>query len=321
MGKRIVLVLVALLFLLPIQSQAETTDEQTPTKPVHQFVIYGDTRTGHEIHKQIVALILEKKPEAVFHVGDMTGDGRTPSNWDRFEKITRDLQERTEFFPCLGNHEHESPLYFSYFGIPVSDRYYSADRFGIHFIVLDSCWPIDSGWIPDCGWPFVGFWPFVNSLPFTESTRQYNWLVKDLSEHASDFKVVILHHPLYSTSCIYSSCNKRVLDEQSRNSLIKVFQQYKVRIVFSGHEHNYERFYVDGIYYVVTGGGGAPLKGELGPKKLYTKNPESMKVPHKFLKSYNFCYLTYDGKELTVQVYNDKGDPIDNFSVTANKTK
>lgn len=279
MGKKIGLVLLALLSLLLIQCETVTPNELTLTEPVHHFVIYGDTRTGHEIHQQIVDLIIEKEPEAVFHVGDMTDDGNLPSQWAIFDNITRELQDSTEFFPCLGNHEHESPLYFQYFGIPESMRYYSVDRFGIHFIVLDSNWPFEAG------------------------SDQYDWFVNDISNSTGDFNLVMLHHPFYSASDPESINNKL------RDTFIPIFQQHNVKIVFYGHEHNYQRFYIGGIYYICTGGGGAPLIGQ----------DNSTDFLQLFLMSYNFCYLAYDGVKLDIDVYDNEGTEIDSFSFLVNE--
>jgi len=63
----------------------------------------------------------------------------------------------------------------------------------------------------------------------------------------------MLHHPLY-TSGIHTSA-ETTADE----NLVPLFEQYGVDMVLSGHNHHYERSLKDGIYYIVTGGGGAPL--------------------------------------------------------------
>ena len=39
-------------------------------------------------------------------------------------------------------------------------------------------------------------------------------------------------------------------------NLVPLFEQYGVDVVFNGHDHHYERSYKDGVYYIVTGGGG-----------------------------------------------------------------
>jgi hypothetical protein len=41
--------------------------------------------------------------------------------------------------------------------------------------------------------------------------------------------------------------------------LIRMFATYKVDYVFAGHIHGYARSVRDGVTYIVTAGGGAPL--------------------------------------------------------------
>jgi len=45
-----------------------------------------------------------------------------------------------------------------------------------------------------------------------------------------------------------------------RDTWEEIFREGGVDIVFNGHMHCYEHFYVHGIHHVVTGGGGAPLQ-------------------------------------------------------------
>ena len=65
-------------------------------------------------------------------------DGDSPSQWKDFRKIHAPLLKITEYYPCLGNHEKDSPLYFKNFPIVAGRRWYSLERRGIHFIILDS---------------------------------------------------------------------------------------------------------------------------------------------------------------------------------------
>jgi hypothetical protein len=43
---------------------------------------------------------------------------------------------------------------------------------------------------------------------------------------------------------------------------VSLFEQYRVRAVFGGHDHAYERLERRGVRYFVSGGGGAPVYGE-----------------------------------------------------------
>ena len=51
---------------------------------------------------------------------------------------------------------------------------------------------------------------------------------------------------------------ERVLKRDGR-ALETLFEQYGVDVTFQGHSHAYERYFHNGVYYIVTGGGGGPL--------------------------------------------------------------
>jgi hypothetical protein len=40
---------------------------------------------------------------------------------------------------------------------------------------------------------------------------------------------------------------------------VPLCEKYKVTAVFAGHDHNYQHHLKNGVHYIVTGGGGAPL--------------------------------------------------------------
>ena len=42
-------------------------------------------------------------------------------------------------------------------------------------------------------------------------------------------------------------------------ALVPLLEKHKVTAVLAGHDHNYQRHVKNGIQYIVTGGGGAPL--------------------------------------------------------------
>ena len=119
-----------------------------------------------------------------------------------------------------------------------------------------------------------------------------------MKKNADDILITVFHHPIYTVG-------RHEEDEKNLiNTIVPLFEQYGVDIVFSGHNHSYERSVVNGITYVVTGGGGAPL---------YNQERESS-YNVAFEKQHHFCLLEKTGDELTVTVYNVALDVIDNFS-------
>lgn len=247
------------------------TDETSDSK--EKIVIYGDSRTGVDTHKKILALIAKRQPEAVFNVGDIVEDGDVKAQWNEFNEITKEMRTNTNFYPVLGNHEKDSLLFYSNFELPGNEQWYSVNFNKIHFVVLNSNKDLSAG------------------------SGQYRWLENDLANVGKDikFKVVIFHHPPYSTG-------KHDEDELGlRKNIVLLMEKYKVNAVFNGHDHDYERSEVNGIPYFVVGGGGAPLY------------PQARKsdVSKKFLPVYHYSVLERTKNELKVSVYDVDDKLID----------
>lgn len=241
------------------------------------IAVYGDSRTQHDIHREIVQAMCEIEPMAVFHTGDLVEDGWDPGQWEIFNGIIAPLLETAVFYPALGNHEANSPYYFDNFNLPGNERWYVVDLGGAHFIVLDSNYPLEIG------------------------SDQYRWLKNDLMMADSDFfLVVVFHHPPFSSG-------SHAEDEMDlRRSIVPLFEEYGVDIVFNGHDHFYERSVVNSVVYVVTGGGGAPLH-DRDRENIYSRV---------FFKEYHFCRLDIVDQQLNVAVYTRNLSRIDCFTVT-----
>ncbi|MGD8353145.1 MAG: metallophosphoesterase [Pseudomonadota bacterium] len=250
------------------------------------IVVYGDSRTGHREHRWLVEGMATLGPEAVFHTGDLVTDGRLADNWITFNDIASQLPSGTPIYPALGNHEHESELYFDNFELPGNERWYAVDDLpGVKFIVLDSGSDLSSA---------------TNADPASE---QYAWLESELKSSVSDtvYTLVAFHYPLYSTG-YHGSDEKDLADD-----LVPLFEQYGVDAVFNGHDHDYERSTVDGIRYIVTGGGGAPLRNQAGTSEYSDV----------FAKAYHFCVLYFDQEgKLMAEAWSAEVKLIDRFEIT-----
>jgi predicted phosphodiesterase len=242
-------------------------------------VVHGDTQSLDDNHRQIVAGIMSREPAVVFHVGDLVEHGHRQKEWDRFLTNAAPILAQAEFFPALGNHDDDSPTYFEAFDLPDNERWYSVDRIGVHFIVVDTNWDLSPG------------------------SEQYLWLEQDLlsAQGACELTVVVMHHSLYCTA-------HHPVDEKGlRPSLVPLFERSGVDVVFSGHDHVYERSQVNGVVYVVTGGGGA---------NLY---PQTRSSPHSlvFASRFHFCELFVEDGGLRVRAIDRDGHLVDDFVVAS----
>ncbi len=242
-------------------------------------VIYGDSRSGHSMHEWLMEGMASIAPEAVFHTGDLVNNGRVADQWITFNNIASQLPSGTPIYPALGNHERESSLYFNNFELPGNERWYSIDDIrGFNFIVLDT------------------------ESALSVASSQYQWLQSELSSSVSstDFTIVTFHYPLYGTG--YHGRD----DKHIAADLLPLFEQYGVDAVFNGHDHDYERSTVNGIRFIVSGGGGAPLRNQAGTS-TYSEL---------YVKAYHFCVLYFDENDkLLVDVWSDKVKLIDRFEV------
>ena len=196
-------------------------------KDIEKAVIYGDVRSGYLTHIKIANMVAEEKPDMVIFTGDIASNSRNYIHYLQHTIFERKLWNMAEYYPVRGNHESTYWLYDAFFDLPNDKSYYSFDRMGMHFIVLD-CWNVYK--------------------PLEE--KQMQWLKEDLEKNKNKPISVAMHVPLF-TSGKYEPYNEP--------DLLALFDKYNVLFVFSAHVHSYERSLYKGTNYIVTAGGGAPL--------------------------------------------------------------
>ncbi len=251
-----------------------------------QFVVYGDTRTRHDVHRQVIAGILKhSSPDFALQTGDLVANGADTALWPTFFDIEGPLLRQTVYFPALGNHERNDRYFYDFFDLG-AEPYYSFNWGACHFVVLDSD---------------------INNVAQTDSARhafwdeQVRWLEQDLQKHQSDaFRFVAAHHPPVT------AVTRRQGDNPHMTALMPLFEKYKVTAGFFGHDHNYEHFLKNGVHYFVTGGGGAPLYDVDTP-------PEGITV--KVEKTENFMVVNVDASGVHFQAFKPNGEVLDTAEV------
>jgi acid phosphatase type 7 len=256
----------------------------TPADP-YNFVIYGDNRTRHDVHKKVIAeLAKHPVPDFVLQTGDMVEDGNSNSLWPIFFDIERDLLRQTAFFPSLGNHERNSHNYYEFF--LGTHPYYSFNWGNAHFAMIDS----------DIG--NTGATKRERDLFWAEQTA---WLENDLaSTQAAEYRFVVAHHPPFT------AVTSRQGNNAHMTALTPMFEKYHVSGALFGHDHNYQHYLKNGIHYVVTGGGGAPLYDVDTPPKDITQKVEKIE---------NFVQVSVNGKTAKFQAIAVDGRVIDEFEI------
>ncbi len=324
-------------------SDEDTAVQTTRTWPEQQditdfsFIVYGDNRgdNNHDFrvpHRDVACLgilrggcifqggvqvdeeivYLSDYPAFVLHSGDLVCEGGDALEWiPHFFRPAGNLLGRVPVFPCVGNHEtngdSSASNFVALFDLPENatnpddkERYYSFNYGNCHFVVLDTFYDWSPG-IPDED----------RDDFFDENSDQHAWLRSDLAQSGPTWKFVIMHVPAYTGggSHPYGAPDVTAV----RNQLaLPVFNksQYGVTMVLSGHNHFYERSYVDysdgpgGVHYIVTGGGGAPL---------HTPNPADNPkwVYSESVKHYCLIKLTEGGDRLVFRAYRVNGSGVE----------
>lgn len=199
------------------------------------FIAYGDNRSGWGdpgIHQSLINHMELEKAAFVLNTGDLVFRGEKQSDWDLLFKQIHRIFTSIPFQPSMGNHDYSKDNnYGHYFGLgPDSDKYYYFSYGKAEFIALDT------------------------AQNFGPGSPQYQFLEKRLQQIKGHSPIVVFfHHPAYSWS-------KHSSDPRVLGYLVPLFEKYGVDLVLTGHDHNYQRIGpINGVTYIVTGGGGGPL--------------------------------------------------------------
>lgn len=248
-----------------------------PEKTTLSFVVYGDTRAHPDIHRAIINQARSLTPDLALHVGDLVNVGHNEAQWDEFLRIEKELLAYVPLFPTLGNHELQSKHYFERFFLPGNERWYSF-TYGPAFFI---CLQID------------GF------TKLDDVSEQYQWLEQTLAKNTQPWLFVYFHKPPYSAE--YEGQSEAYI----RIRVTPLFEQYGVRLVFSGHNHNYQRSQVNGITYIVTGGGGGDLSDRI------TQDEHLLR----YYVGYHLVLINIEGDELNATALTPEGAMIDRFEI------
>jgi len=236
------------------------------------FVAWGDCRTYTERLARMAAVAAKDLPDFSVHTGDLVDEGTIQEDWDRFFEAAAPLLRTGALWPSMGNHEYDAKPYYDLFLLPDPERYYTFEAGPAQFFILDADWE------------------------GRRDATQIQWFEAELKKSRARFKFVVLHQPVLSCPCD---------DFTPESSMYRIFggliETYGVTAVFQGHNHNYQRAERNGVLYITTGGGGAPLYpiGDLTPETKFAKV-----VNH-------YCRVRLSGKTLTLEAVDLQGEVFD----------
>jgi hypothetical protein len=293
----------------PTDTPAEA-DVAPPPPPPFSFVVFGDNQfatesctSGVSERLAVPEVIRELAPDLVLSTGDLMDHGYDDGAYDAFVGCYAGMLGELPFFPTMGNHDAGSGGIWNY------KAYLEAQLFTRNATVWPGDYPTEftiayeddpNDYSTDFDAPthrdivpsgvsFETFYAFrfrnAYFLSLEIGTRYWSntpktWLDQHLAAAQADPTIdhtfVILHHPIYSTTMADTSTGE--CTGPVRDNYASYFHDRDATMVFSGHAHVYDRFWVpddghrtadappaaypggdDAVHYVVTGGGGGPL--------------------------------------------------------------
>lgn len=259
-----------------------------PSATPVRFAILGDWGNGDQntidVAHQMTAVHDRTPLDMVVTAGDnIYPDGSASHFRNNFEQPFEPLLSRkVPFYACLGNHDvksgREAQIKYPLFNMG-GRNYYSHTAGGgmVEVFILDS-----------------------NAMDATQMT----WLDAALRRSTAVWKVGVLHHPPFSSGKRHGS------DTSIRADVHPLFKRHGVQVVFSGHDHIYQRVTLqDDIQYFVSGAGGKIRVGDVNKKDAL--------VASAYDDDSHFMVLEADASAFRFQAINTSGQVVDSGSVGA----
>lgn len=250
-----------------------------------KFLVLGDSGTGgsqqYELAEQMVRAYERFKFEFAIMLGDNMYGSEDPSDYvTKFERPYKKLLDGgVKFYASLGNHDEPAQRFYKPFNMD-GKRYYKFSKGDADFFALDSTY-----------------------MP----PAQVEWVKKELEGSNAKWKIPFFHHPIYSSGERHGS-------EVDLRALIEpLFIEHGVDVVFSGHEHFYERLKPQkGIYYITEGGSAKLRRGNIRDNSEMTAKG--------FDTDNSFMIVEIDGDQMFFETISRKGTVVDSGIIPRRET-
>lgn len=241
-----------------------------------KFAVIGDSGTGsgrqYQLAAQMAAAYKSFSFSFVLMLGDNLYGSERPRDFERKFTIPYKavLDAGVPFYAALGNHDEPNvQVHFEPFNMN-GQRYYAFRKNDIEFFAIDSTYM---------------------------STEQLRWLDRALADSNAPWKIVFMHHPIYSSGRRHGS------DVELRTFIEPLLLKHGVSVVLAGHEHFYERLKPQqGITYFTAGSAGKLRAGNIRRGPLFAAG---------FDTDLSFMLFEQSGDELHFQVISRQARTVD----------
>lgn len=203
-----------------------------------KFVFLGDNRPdptlgGGENWPQILGQSSLHQPAFVLNGGDLVIDGPEIDEWKDFLGWTETVASTIPFMPGIGNHDNgpgegDGANYNQLFALPRSSGPNGSGTEDYYFFTYGNA-------------IFVS----LSTETYTGGTPKFGtqaaWLDEVLTNNPRKWKFVYYHKPTYTHEAFFSISHEANEADQNE-AFVSVIDKHHVDVVFTSHNHWYERF-------------------------------------------------------------------------------
>jgi predicted phosphodiesterase len=241
-----------------------------------RMLVFGDAGRGSKEQHELGALMDRYHQSFQYDTVLMTGDNiyyeDTPADMKKkFEDPYKALLDKSvKFYASLGNHDSPNQRLYALFNMN-GEEYYRIEKGGVAIYALNSVYM---------------------------DKRQLDWFQAQLAKETAPWRIAFFHHPPFSSGKRHGS------DEDLRKVLHPVLLSGGIDVVFTGHDHFYERIRPqDGIQYFVAGAAGKIRKGDIRKNSPLTEKGYDADL--------SFMLTEIVGDEMHFQVIARNGATVD----------
>jgi len=262
------------------------------------FAFIGDSQYNGRTPwawETISELIWEERPHFIIHAGDLVDQGTKKTDWtEHFFPGGQVFMSRYPMYTVLGNHEQDAQLYYDYMVNPEPEYYYTFRYGPVQFFMIDT------------------------NRDVAEGSEQYNWLEWELAQSTAPWKMVVHHHPPYSSESDDHGdtfIGASTYQTHARD-LTPLYDTYGVDFCLFGHTHVYERTWPllenrisleDGVIYINSGGAGGGLETFDPTRSWFTQEVQT---------GHHYTTFAVFGNTLQFKAIDHEGHMFDSFQLS-----
>lgn len=281
-------------YQVPVQDFEPFTFRTGPEEGEDFSIVWlGDNQEAYDRFSQHISNFAPKKPNMLFVVGDLLQWGSRFWEWDTmwWEPLQTDnFAQTTPILIARGNHDMDHAYSYAYVDLPGDGSSYSFMYGDVWILVLNS---------------HADLYPTNNP----DFPGQYEYIAEELQSDAAQnaaFRLVAFHQAPYSNSSTSSTPDQIYGNVGIREFWVPLFERYDVDSVISGHYHSYQRGELNGIQYLITGGGGSTLL--LQQFDIWDWLALNL--------TYQYTLMIREGDELRWETYDLDENLIDSWTIT-----